>query len=140
METAKVFLLFPLSLLIKINFASWNTHFWTYFFISCSFSLSYSNIPRYLYPSFSISLIFSLLGNYTISLNLTFSLFIIITPHFSILNSMPLSCLKTSTVDNNSFNSHSLFPYRFKSSANGGFLILSPPLKVYFVLALRSTS
>ena len=140
METTKVFLFLPLSLLIKINFASWNTIFWTYLFISCSFSLSYSNIPRYLYPSFSISLIFSLLGNYTLSINLTFSLFIIITPYFSILNSIPLSCLKTSTVDNNPFNSDSLFPYRFKSSANGGFLILSPPHKVYFVLALRSRS
>ena len=139
METAKVLLI------TSIEFSHWNQFCLLKYsilnlsFISCSFSLSFSNIPRYLYPS-SISFIFSPLGNYARSTNLTFPLFIIITPHFLILNSMPMSWRKIFTVDNNSFNSHSLFSYRFKSSTNRGCLILSPPHKVYLVLAVHSTS
>ena len=139
METAKVLLI------TSIEFSHWNQFCLLKYsilnlsFISCSFSLSFSNIPRYLYPS-SISFIFSPLGIYARSTNLTFPLFIIITPHFLILNSMRMSRRKTSTVDNNSFNSHSLFPYCFKSSTNRGCLILSPPHKVYLVLAVHSTS
>ena len=68
-------------------------------FISCSFILLYFNFSSYLYPSSSISLIFPSLGNNSIqSVDLTFPLFIIITPHLSKPNCMPMSALKTSTV------------------------------------------
>ena len=53
------------SLLFKINFALLKYSSPNLFFISCSFILSYSNIPRYSYSSSSISLIFSPLGNFT---------------------------------------------------------------------------
>ena len=86
METAQVFcvitLFLPFSLLFKINFALQKYSFLNLSFISCSFILSYSNIPRCLYTSSSISLVFSPLGNSVLSVDLTFPLFIIITPYF----------------------------------------------------------
>ena len=67
METAQVFsaisLFFPFRLLFKISFALLNQFY--------PFTLSYSNIPRYLHPSSSISLIFSPFGNSIPSVDLT---------------------------------------------------------------------
>ena len=89
METAQVFsahiLFLPFSLFFKINFALLKCSFLNISFISCSFTLSYSNIPRYSYPSSSISLIFSPFGNSILSVDLTYPLFIIIIPHFIII-------------------------------------------------------
>ena len=67
METTQVFnamiLFLPFSLfnLIPFNFALLKYSYLNLSFVSCSFF--YHNIPRYLYPSSSISLIFSPLGN-----------------------------------------------------------------------------
>ena len=47
----------------KSILSSWNTQLLNLSFISCSFTLSYSNILRYLYSSSSISLNFSPPGN-----------------------------------------------------------------------------
>ena len=66
----------------------WNTHSWTYLW----FLVLYSVILQY--PHSSISLIFSPLCNSMPSVDLNFLLFIIITPHFLILNSMPMSFAK----------------------------------------------
>ena len=85
-------ILFPqFSLLFKIIFSLLKYSFLNLSFISCSFILSYSNIPRCLYPSYSISLIFSPLGNFVPSVDLTFPLLISITSHFLIPNYMPMS-------------------------------------------------
>ena len=95
METAQVFsaiiLFLPLSLLFKINVVLLKYSFLNLSFISSSCTLSYSNIPRYFYPPSAISLIFSSLGNSIPSVDLTSPLFMIITPHFLILNSMTMS-------------------------------------------------
>ena len=95
METAQVFsaiiLFLPFSLLFKIDFVLLKYSFLNLSFISFSFTLSYSNIPRYLYPPSSVSLIFSPHDNSIPSVYLTFPLFMIITPHFFIPNSMSIS-------------------------------------------------
>ena len=73
---------------LQISFALLKYSFLNLSFISCSSVLSYSNIPKYLYLSSSIYLIFSALGNSILPVDLTFPLFKIITPHFLIPNSI----------------------------------------------------
>ena len=109
-----IILFLPFSLLFKIDFTVLKYSFLNLSFISCFFAMSYSNIPRYLYPSSYISLIFSPLGNSIPSVHLTFPLFIVITPHFLISNSIP--CL-------NPLISFSRFSCSFKSSINRKMII-----------------
>ena len=100
-------------------------------FILLSFILLYSKIPRYLYPSFSISIILSPSGISTPSDGTTVPLFNTSTPHFFISNSVPISLLNIYTVETNPFISRSFFAKIFKSSINKTWFNFSPFYKVY---------
>ena len=138
MKTAQVFnpiiKFLPFSLLFKINFGLLKYLFLSLTFISCSFILSYTNLPRYLY------LFLSSLGNSILSVDyLTLPLFIVVTTQFLIPNSRLMSWLMTSTVAANPLISLSLFPWSFKSFINRRWLIFSPLPIVQHVFALHST-
>ena len=141
METAQVFsviiLFLPFSLVFKIHFVLLEYPFLNLPFISCSL-LCHTPISPGIYVHLLLSLIFWPLDNSIPSADLTFPLFLIITPHFLIPNSMSMSLLKTSAVDTKPFIHFHSF-HGFKLSIHRRWLTFSHPPRVYLAMALGST-
>ena len=107
-------------------------------FISCSFIVILQHPQVFISIFFCLS-IFSPLGNSISSVDLTFTLFIIITPLFN-TKKYAYALTKDLYSRNRPFDFIFLFPYSIKSSINRRWLIFSTPLpNVYLASALHSS-